>query len=73
MKTIDDGGQAFPGIIGPPSEFANGMSLRDYIATKAMPTMLFDRGDRLPFIEAAKLSYEMADAMLAARKIKNDR
>ena len=32
---INDGGPAFPGIIGPPSEFALGMSLRDYFAVHA--------------------------------------
>ncbi|MBX5089384.1 hypothetical protein [Rhizobium lentis] len=31
-----EGDFAFPGIIGPPREFTNGMSLRAYIATKVI-------------------------------------
>ncbi|PDT47296.1 hypothetical protein CO661_14030 [Sinorhizobium fredii] len=46
----------------------DGMSLRDWFAGKAIPELMRDPGDRAPFCEVAKLAYEMADAMLAARK-----
>jgi hypothetical protein len=68
----DDGGAAF------------GMSLRDYFAAQAMEAILNRDGiynEDVPhdghgpenvhgwfYIEAAKLAYEMADAMLKARK-----
>jgi hypothetical protein len=44
-----------------------GMTLRDWFASKAMPDLLRYEGDRLPFCAVAKMAYEMADAMLAAR------
>jgi hypothetical protein len=55
-----------------PHELPTGMSLRDYFAAKAMQGMLsaFNRG--LPDFEClynlTKTSYNVADAMLAARK-----
>ena len=74
MSTINDGGPAFPlQSIGP--EFAPGyagMPLRDYFAAKAMQGLLAaqvhgfnDQPAKGPF---ASMAYEMADAMLAARK-----
>jgi hypothetical protein len=69
---------------GRPHRFAFGMSLRDYFAAKTMEAILNRDGiynEDVPhdghgpenvqgwfYIEAAKLAYEMADAMLEARK-----
>lgn len=47
-------------------EQANGMTLRDYFAAKAMPVML-DQHRSCDDIEIAKLAYDMADAMLRQR------
>lgn len=70
MKT-SNGGPAFP---TPTHNLANdGMTLRDYFAAKAMQAEiaadegLFKHQD-LQF-QVAKISYEMADAMLKAREV----
>jgi hypothetical protein len=72
------GGTAFPLSVilttdtrtGAPTSQENwpGMTLRDYFAAKAMPALLHYEGDRLPFIDVADMAYQMADAMIAARK-----
>lgn len=76
MTTKDDGGPAFPVIppLGPDGTSAvgypfvgGGMSLRDYFAAKAMPAM-YGRVDSGGLERVAKLAYELADAMLAARR-----
>lgn len=68
-----DGGPAFPtlGNIGYNSEWVSdeGMMLRDWFATHALGmgfdwTNLHETGG---YAEAAKVAYEIADAMLAAR------
>ena len=76
MSTIDNGGPAFPlQSIGP--NFVpgySGMSMRDYFAAKAMNAFvagLLSSGE--PVIKGddkdiARRAYEIADAMLAARK-----
>lgn len=76
---LDDGGPAFPVALmarqadGQPMtgyDFGvQGMSLRDWLAGKAMQALLVDpeRVDQSRE-ECARLSYAMADAMLAARK-----
>ena len=73
MKTINDGGTAFPQILGERYEpmSTEGMSLRDYFAAKAMQGLLSytfanDRyhGDLKHCVFDA---YEIADAMLEAR------
>lgn len=65
--------------IGIASEYEiehNGMTLRDYLAAKAMPIYLQRFGSSEGFSQletcflVADWSYEMADAMLAARKQK---
>lgn len=80
MATIDDGGAAFPFAATDPSNVGlqtGGMSLRDRIALEALGGMLahstrykpreIDRA--LHWHDAiAKEAYELADAMLAARK-----
>ena len=74
MSTIETGGPAFPlQSIGP--DFAPGyagMSLRDYFAAKAMQGLLAQScGTALGSdpIHGAQYAYQMADAMLAARKL----
>lgn len=79
MSTINDGGPAFPSEVwdseGCP-QHTQGMSLRDYFAAKAMQAMLsghfakYGHEDYWPRPEIAAEAYEMADAMLAARKEK---
>lgn len=74
-EPIKDGGPAFPCdpfIASKPGNetvakrLAEGMSLRDYFAAKAMQGMLADP-EVIPNIGTARTAYEMADAMLRAR------
>ncbi len=46
---------------------ARGMSLRDYFAARAMP-VIYGRVETGGFNQVAKLSYELADAMIEASK-----
>ena len=65
--TKETGGNAFPHE----NHLSHrGMSLRDYFAAKALPTILGAGGviDAEYFLENAKLAYEQADAMLEARQ-----
>ena len=74
MSDINDGGPAFP--TPPGTQYNDGMSLRDWFAGKAMQTLLADPECK----EAAHAlhinteryvalsSYEIADAMIAARE-----
>ena len=67
--TNTNGGPAFP-ILQDGCQFprAEGMTLRDYFAAKAMQSSLLDKDrDSFTFEQWAQASYEMADAMLAAR------
>ena len=76
MSTINDGGPAFPlQSIGP--DFTPGyagMSLRDYFAAEAMQGLVsghfakYGHEDYWPRPEIASEAYEIADAMIAARK-----
>lgn len=68
MNKAKDGGPAFS-ISRESSMSKNyeGMTLRDYFATKAMPVLLYYDGERLPFIEVADMAYQMADAMIAVK------
>lgn len=75
MSEKDNGGPAFPGL-HPSSECRysdEGMALRDYFAAKAMQAFIRNhQGSSLDdekFDEMiARFSYELADAMLSARK-----
>ena len=62
----DDGGPAFS---VPRDAPADGMSLRDYFAAKAMAAMLTIEDVHLNYVESqlARWAYEQADAMLAER------
>ena len=72
---INDGGPAFPfakemeTIQG--LQFSTGMSLRDYFAGQALAGLLTQLAeDEFGPGHFAKASYEMADAMIAARNQK---
>ena len=75
MSTINDGGPAFP--LAEPGDCVSaseGMSLRDYFAAKAMQGLLAQScGTAFGSdpIHGAQYAYQMADAMLAARKEKS--
>jgi hypothetical protein len=76
--TKDNGGPAFPNM--PPIDHpgggsaggypypAEGASMRDYFAAKAMQSLLVPVGLNLAPAIAAKAAYDYADAMLEARK-----
>lgn len=80
MSAHNDGGPAFPipiagcndgsvyNTLEQSSGELGGMTLRDYFAAKAMQSLIVDpeRADQSRE-ECARLSYLMADAMLAAR------
>ncbi len=62
------GGSAFPLPLGSSTTAgAEGMTLRDYFANAAL-TAYFADGTNSAKAVAAKWAYEMADAMLEARK-----
>ena len=71
---INDGGPAFP-FVEPPTECGTspGMTLRDWFAGQALPSVLecIQKGLIMgvgTLEGSAKVSYDLADAMLAARK-----
>lgn len=83
MSTIETGGPAFPVSTsneaeghqdGPNTWQHPGMALRDYFAAKAMQGLVsghfakYGHEDYWPRPEIASEAYEIADAMLAARK-----
>ena len=78
-KQIDDGGPAFPAtcssegvplVVGYPSEMVSGMTLRDYFAAAALQGYCSNRdfGSMSDKTRLAKRAYELADAMIEARK-----
>lgn len=71
----DTGGPAFPtknykAVVPEATGYAEGMTLRDYFAGKAMQGMMSDPDWRrdMGFEDTAWAAYEQADAMLKARK-----
>ena len=62
----DDGGPAFPAMLPGGNYCTPGMTLRDYFAAQAL-TGLISQCD-MPNEVYAKMSYSIADAMLAARE-----
>lgn len=77
MSNKDTGGPAFPceRDYGPKFESAEGMTLRDYAAIKAMQGFLsatkypIQSADWYTFCDGiSEQSYDIADAMLEARK-----
>lgn len=73
MNTIDNGGPAFPVGSGDMRDPV-GMTLRDYFAAKAMQGLVsghfakYGHEDYWPRPEIASEAYEIADAMINARK-----
>ncbi len=70
---INDGGPMFaiPGIATNwYATMQTGISIRDYLAGQALAGALADPTCDLSPIELAKKTYEFADAMLAAREVK---
>lgn len=71
-----DGGAAFPACNEANVNGTMGMSLRDYFAAKAMPSVIDNcRSDTLMDGESraqmfARKAYEIADAMLEARNVR---
>ena len=66
MTTKSDGGPAFPVNEEAYMRSLHGMSLRDYFAAKAMQALL--TRIQMSGAEKAREAYEIADAMLRARK-----
>ena len=69
MNTKETGGPAFPQMYQSCELHMQGMTLRDYFAAKAMQSMVSDpdwQGGTCKTV--ASVAYEMADAMLEARK-----
>ena len=68
MSALDDGGPAFPHSSSPMRGDLTewGMTLRDWFAGQALAGML-DRAYGIKCEIIAARSYEMADAMIAAR------
>lgn len=70
MDGLSDGGPAFPPHWDPLTH-PSGMSLRDYLAAKAMQAVPMQQGHLHDVIAAydriAEHAYKMADAMLRAR------
>jgi len=70
IDTSKDGGPAFPcewDYIGTSRASANGMSLRDYFAAKALAGMLADSEVKATREDFAERSYALADAMILER------
>jgi hypothetical protein len=77
MNNTNTGGPAFPQTEvdrdGVTVTHQSGMTLRDYFAAKAMPSMIepfsFGDADPIDYCEAiAKSCYALSDAMLKARE-----
>ena len=71
-EPINDGGPAFPMQGDPDDRYVGylGMSLRDWFAGKALSGILSDNTVRDDPASFADIAYDMADAMIAARKSK---
>jgi hypothetical protein len=68
----DTGGPAFPtknykAVVPEATGYAEGMTLRDYFAAKAMQGLLAQPG-LIKVDDDANLAYKMADAMLRVRE-----
>ena len=66
MSSTNTGGPAFPG----PGDRGMGVTLRDYFAGQALAGLLASHSeacDWMPASQAAEMSTEYADAMLAER------
>lgn len=62
---------AFPQLEGERLKWwGHGMTLRDYMASKSLNALIISSGVMLRPVEAAKIAYTYADAMLAEREAK---
>jgi len=62
---------AFPQLEGERLKWwGHGMTLRDYMAGKSLNALIISSGVMLRPVEAAKIAYTYADAMLAEREAK---
>lgn len=72
MTKIDDGGAAFPipAYVDQPGSYGAypGMSLRDYFAAQALPALIRRCVSQEDWLRTPPFAYEIADAMLTARK-----
>lgn len=71
---IDDGGPAFAALaVGPQGDVIGdwGMTLRDYFASQAIRAR-WDNGIAMTAEDAASMAYQLADAVIAARKEATD-
>ena len=74
MDKINDGGPSFPNDAAALRKEQEGMSLRDYFASRAMQAWLsghvahYGHENFWALDAIAQSSYEMADAMIAARE-----
>ena len=74
MDKINDGGPAFPNDAAALQKEQEGMRLRDYFASRAMQAWLsghvahYGHENFWALDAIAQSSYEMADAMIAARE-----
>lgn len=72
MSARDNGGPAFPANHFDLADNDHGMTLRDYFAARALPTLLREYRDEVAAggvgFNVADDAYAVADAMLKARK-----
>lgn len=69
MKTINDGGPAFPRAGTGTTYSQEGMSLRDWFAGQALAWCLSEfAGNAEDMKQPAEAAYQIADAMLRARE-----
>ncbi|MFA5898105.1 MAG: hypothetical protein WC829_03210 [Hyphomicrobium sp.] len=70
MSEINNGGAAFPSSNSPDTGwYAEGMTLRDYFASKVLPAIYDDSLGGQDWRDAvANEAYQLADAMLKARE-----
>lgn len=82
MSATNDGGPAFPVAYGPHSG-ESGMSLRDWFAGQAIGPLMASDGVEMHVLKGgikiedlpdflAPIAYQIADAMLRARKARHD-
>ena len=67
MNYTNTSGPAFPHIDSGCGRFEEGMTLRDYLAAKAMQANRTRNSSYESWADLAKDAYELADAMLKAR------
>lgn len=64
----DEGGPAFPLRFGESGEYYDGMTIRDYFAAAALPALVERAEGHWVPTTIAWCAYDLADAMIAARR-----